>query len=132
MKYQLIMHRLMELGKPPDITCGTLEGTLKPGPATVFRIQSTPDYHLMSYIAEGHILDADPSSFGGIGVLGIKDFARFYRYVLLENQYPHHTAVAFEHAGRVIFDALKLLRIGNIDTPRSAGILYAGENPFVV
>lgn len=132
MKYQLIMHKLMEPGKPPDLTCGTLEGTLKPGPATVFRMQSTPDYHLMSYIAEGHILDADPSSFGGIGVLGIKDFARFYRYVLLENQYPHHTAVAFEHAGRVLFDAVKLLGIGNIDTPRPAGILYTSENPFAV
>ena len=31
MKYQFIMNRLMEDGKKPDITRGTLEGQLRPG-----------------------------------------------------------------------------------------------------
>jgi L-fucose isomerase-like protein len=131
MKHQVIMHRLMEPGKTPDITCGTLEGTLKPGPTTIFRLQSTPDSGgLMSYVAEGHVLDADPSSFGAIGVIGIGGFSRFYRYVLLERQFPHHTAVAFSHAGRVLFDAVKLLGVDDVSAPKPAGCLYAGENPF--
>jgi L-fucose isomerase-like protein len=130
MKYQLIMHRLMEPGKAPDITCGTLEGTLLPGPASFFRLQGTADCQLRSYLAEGHILDSDPHSFGGIGIFAIKDFARFYRYVLLEKQFPHHGAVAFEHAGKILFDAVRLLGVQDVSTPRPAGALYPGENPF--
>ena len=66
MKFQLIMNRLMEGGAKPDITRGTLEGQLKPGPTTFFRFQSTADCELRSYIAEGNILDVDPCSFGGM------------------------------------------------------------------
>jgi L-fucose isomerase-like protein len=132
MKYQFIMHRLMEdPDKAPDITCGTLEGALKAGPTTVFRVQATPDgAGLMSYVANGHVLDADPSSFGSIGVFGIKNFARFYRYVLLGNQFPHHTAVAFRHAGRILYDAARAAGIERVFTPRPAGCLYDDENPF--
>jgi len=130
MKYQLIMHRLMEPGQEPDITCGTLEGTLRPGPATVFRLQGTADCHLQSYIAEGHILDADPHSFGGIGIFGIPDFARFYRHVLIEKQYPHHAAVGFAHAGKVLHDAVRMLGVDDVMAPRPASSLYPSENPF--
>lgn len=132
MKFQLIMNRLMEgPDAEPDITCGTLEGTLKPGPTTIFRLQATPDSAgLMSYVAEGDVLEADPASFGSIGVIGIHGLARFYRHVLLERQFPHHTAVAFKHAGRVLFDATRLLGVDNIGTPLPAGALYPGENPF--
>ncbi len=132
MKYQLIMNRLME--KPdaaPDITCGTLEGTLKPGATTVFRLQATPDSgDLMSYLAQGHILDADPASFGSIGIFGIPGFARFYRHILLGWQFPHHAAVAFRHVGRILYDALDMLGIEDVGIPRPAGHLYPGENPF--
>ena len=130
MKYQLIMHRLMERGKQPDITAGTLEGRLMPGPATVFRLQATADNHLQSYVAEGHILDADPNSFGGIGIIGVKDFARFYRHVLIGKQFPHHTAVGFRHVGRILFDAARMLGVCDIQTPKPAGMLYPSENPF--
>ena len=130
LKYQLIMHRLMEPGKMPNTTCGTLEGTLRPGPVTVFRLQSTGDCRLRSYVAEGHVLDVAPRSFGGIGVIGIADFARFYRYVLLEKQFPHHSAVGFRHAGRALFDAVRLLGVEDIHAPRPAGMPYPGENPF--
>ena len=131
MKYQLIMHRLMEPDKEPNITAGTLEGTLRPGPISVYRLQAKPSgVGLHSYIADGHILDADHHSFGGIGVIGIKDFGRFYRHVLLERQFPHHAAVAFKQAGRILYDATKLLGVDDIGTPRPAGVLYPGENPF--
>jgi L-fucose isomerase-like protein len=130
MKYQLIMHRLMESGKTPDITCGTLEGTLRPGPTTAFRLQSTADCILRSYIAEGHVLDADPRSFGGIGIVGIAGFARFYRHVLIGKRFPHHSAMAFAHVGRTLFDAVQLLGVCDVQAPRPAGVLYDGENPF--
>lgn len=130
LKYQLIMRRLLEPDCEPDITCGTLEGRLRPGPLTIFRLQGTADCELRSYVAEGHILDADHASFGGTGIIGIKDFGRFYRHVLLEYEFPHHTAVAFRHTGRVLFDAVRLLGGDEALSPRPAGSLYPGENPF--
>ena len=124
------MHRLMEQNRKPDITVGTLEGILKPSPMTLFRMQGTADGHLQSYVADGHVLDATPKSFGSIGVIGIPGFARFYRNVLLAGRFPHHAAVGFRHAGRTLFDAVRLLGVADVQTPRSAERPYPGENPF--
>lgn len=130
MKYQLIMHRLLEPDKDPDITRGTLEGTIRPGDITLFRLQGTAECSLRSYIAEGEIIDVDPKSFGGIGVFAIKEMARFYRHVLIAGRYPHHAGVAFKHAGKVLFAAMKMLGIDEVSFNQPAGILYKDENPF--
>ena len=131
MKHQVIMHRLMEPGKTPDITVGTLEGRLKPGPVTVFRFSNTPKGEVAAYMIEGKVPDVDPASFGSIGVIACPGFGRFYRHVMLEHQFPHHAAVGFRHAGRVLFDAVKLLGI-TAYTPLPQGMLYPSENPFSV
>jgi len=130
MKYQLIMNRLMEPGKKPDITRGTLEGRIRPGDMTIFRLQSTADAALRAYIAEGEIMDIDPKSFGSIGVFAVNQMARFYRHVLIEQRFPHHTAVAFKHTGKALFAALKMLGIKDIGFNLPEGTLYPGENPF--
>lgn len=130
MRYQLIMHRLMEPGKEPDITRGTLEGRLRPGRVTIFRLQSTADTVLRAYAAEGEVLDVDPKSFGGIGVIGISEMGRFYRHVLIEKRFPHHTALAFAPAGRTLWAAMRMLGVEDISFNRPAGMLYPGENPF--
>ena len=130
MKYQLIMHRLMEPGKPENITRGTLEGRLQPSNITIFRLQGSADTSLKSYIAEGEILDIDPKSFGGIGVFAIKEMGRFYRHVLIEKQFPHHTAVGFTHTGKYLFNAIKMLGITDISFNLPKGIYYKNENPY--
>jgi L-fucose isomerase-like protein len=130
LKYQLIMHRMMEPGKEPDITRGTLEGSLKPGDVTVFRLQSTAGGELRSYVAEGEILDINPNSFGGIGVIAIREMARFYRHVLIGRQFPHHTAVAFSHAGKTLFSAMKMLGVEEVSFNLPEDIYYKDENPF--
>ena len=130
MKYQLIMHRLMEPGKEPGITRGTLEGRMKPGEITIFRLQSTAAGQLRSYVAEGEILDMDPCSFGGIGVFAVREMARFYRHVLIGRQFPHHTAVAFRHAGKTLFDAVKMLGVEDISYNQPKEVRYRDENPF--
>jgi len=130
MKYQLIMHRLLEPDKEPDITRGTLEGTIKPGDITLFRLQGTADCKLRSYVAEGEVIDVDPKSFGGIGVFAVKEMARFYRYVLIAKRYPHHTGVAFKHVGKILFAAMKMLGIEEVDFNQPANMLYKDENPF--
>ncbi len=130
LKYQLIMHRLMEPGQEPVITRGTLEGRIKVGDVTIFRLQSTADTVLRSYIAEGEVLDIDPKSFGGIGVFAVKEMGRFYRHVLVEKRFPHHTTVAFSHAGRPLFAAVRMLGVEDIGFNQPSGMLYKTENPF--
>lgn len=127
-KYQLIQARLMG----EDITKGTLEGQIMPGAITMFRLQSNSDARLVSYIAEGHFLDIDPCSFGGIGIAGIPGFARFYRHVLIGKRFPHHGAYAFKKVGKILFEALHILGVEDINTPLPAGQLYPGENPFAI
>jgi|GEM_PF-2250834 len=107
-----------------------VEGQLKPGPTTFFRLQSNAESKLVSYVAEGSILDVDPRSFGSIGVFAIPDFGRFYRHVLIGKRFPHHGAVAFAHAGKALFGAVKLLGVCDVNAPLPAGVLYPGENPF--
>ncbi len=130
MKYQLIMHRLLEPGKEPNITRGTLEGQIRPGDITIFRLQSTPDTELRAYAAQGEVLNIDPKSFGCIGVFAIREMARFYRYVLLAERFPHHAAVAFSHAGKTLVEAMQLMGVKDVSFTLPKGMLYPGEHPF--
>lgn len=130
MKYQLIMHRLLEPDKEPDITRGTLEGTIKAGDITIFRLQSTAGTELKSYVAEGEVLNINPKSFGSIGVFAVKEMGRFYRYVMLEKKFPHHTAVGFSHAGKTLFAAMNMLGVEDISFNQHGGMMYKTENPF--
>lgn len=130
MKYQLIMKRSLEPDSEPDITRGTLEGAIRPGPITFYRLQGNADSRLVSYIAQGEILPVDPKSFGGIGVFGIPQMNRFYRHVLIAKRYPHHGAVAFGHVGKAMFSIMKLLGVEDVAFNQPAGMLYQDENPF--
>lgn len=130
MKHQLIMHRLIEPDKEPDVTRGTLEGDIKPGDMTFFRLQAAADATLHSYVAQGEILPVATQSFGSIGIFAIKEMARFYRHVLIAKRYPHHGGVAFAHVGKVLFEAMKMLGIEDIAFNQPAGMLYKDENPF--
>lgn len=130
MKYQKIMKRLLEPDTEPDITVGTLEGTIRPGDITLFRLQGNAEGKLVSYIAEGEVLDMDPATFGGIGVFAVPEMSRFYRHVLIEKRFPHHGAVAFKKVGKILFEAVKLLGIEDVNYPLPKNIYYPTENPF--
>ena len=132
MKYQLIMTRGLEGGGKPVISRGTMEGQIKPSDTTMFRLQSNSDSKLVSYIAHGSFLDVNPHSFGSLGVAAIPGFARFYRHVLIQKRFPHHGAFGFAKCGKVLFEALGLLGVEDINTPKPAGQLYPGENPFAI
>jgi L-fucose isomerase-like protein len=130
MQYQLIMHRLLEPDRNPDITRGTLEGRIKTGPISIFRVQSTPEARIQAYAAHGEVLDINPRSFGSIGVFAIEDMGRFYRHVLIEKRFPHHTAIAFKHAGKTLFAACRMLGINDLFYNYPRGVFYPTENPF--
>ena len=131
MGYQLIMKRGLEPDlAEPDITRGTMEGDLKPGEITFYRLQGTADCRLKAYIAEGQVLDVPSRSFGSIGVFAIDQMDRFYRNVLIAKRYPHHGAVAFGHYGKVLFDVFTYLGVEDIAFNQPKGMLYKDENPY--
>ncbi len=129
-KYQLIQNRLLENGQTPDFTRGTLEGDIAASPITFYRLQCHADGKLSAYIAEGEVLDVPTRSFGGIGIFAIPEMGRFYRHVLIEQHYPHHGAVAFDHVGKDLFEVLRLLGVTDIAYNRPASLPYPSENPF--
>ncbi len=128
MQHQAIMARSL----PIEVTNGTLEGDIAPGPITFYRLQSTSDNILRAYIAEGEVLPVATRSFGGIGVFAIPEMGRFYRHVLIEKGYPHHGAVAFSHVGKYLYEVFKYIgvEVEEIGFNQPAGMLYKTENPF--
>ncbi len=130
MKYQLIMKRNLEPDSEPNISRGTLEGEIIASDVTLFRLQSTADAKLRSYIAQGEVVDMPTKTFGGRGVIAIPEMNRFYRHVLIEKRYPHHGGLGFAKCGKILFEALKLLGVTEVDFNRPASMLYPTENPF--
>ena len=128
MKYQLIMARSL----PEEVTQGTLEGDIKPGDITFFRLQSTADCRLRAYIAQGEVLPVATRSFGAIGIFAIPEMGRFYRHVLIEKNFPHHGAVAFGHFGKALFEVFKYVGVPveEIGYNQPAGVRYPTENPW--
>lgn len=128
MKFQRIMARTL----PEEVTQGTLEGDIKPGDVTIYRLQSTSDAKIRAYIAHGEVLPVATRSFGAIGVFAVNEMGRFYRHVLIEKNYPHHCAVAFGHYGKTLYEVFKYIGvpIQEIDYNQPAGVRYKTENPF--
>jgi len=130
-KYQLIQHRVLEpVGSDPDISRGTLEGDIAPGDVTIYRLQCNANGELCAYIAQGEVLDVNTCSFGGIGVIAVPEMGRFYRHVLIEKRYPHHTAVAFGHYGKILSEVFKYLGIPDISYNQPKTMPYPNEFPF--
>ncbi|MDH7576199.1 MAG: fucose isomerase, partial [Candidatus Saccharicenans sp.] len=90
----------------------------------------TADSRLRSYLAQGEVLDIEPQSFGSIGVFGIREMGRFYRHVLIEKRFPHHTAVGFKAAGKTLFALLRMLGLEEIYYNQPVTLPYPTENPF--
>ena len=128
MKYQMIMARSL----PIEVTQGTLEGDIKPGDITFYRLQSTSDNVLRAYVAQGEVLPVATKSFGSIGVFAIPEMGRFYRHVLIEKNYPHHGAVAFGHFGKALFEVFKYIGVPveEIGYNQPKGVRYPTENPW--
>ena len=96
------------------------------------RLQSTAETILKGYIAEGEVLDLPTKSFGGIGVFAVPEMGRFYRYALLEKRFPHHTAVAFRHAGRALYDVMWMLGVEDIRPLQTNSFLAVPQIIFLI
>ena len=128
----LSYQRIMARTHPQDWCDGTIEGDIRPGEITFYRLQSTADNKLRAYAAEGEVLPVATKSFGSIGVFAIKEMGRFYRYWLIEKNFPHHGAVMFGHYGKAVYDTFKYLGVAEdeLGYNQPGDERYKGENPF--
>ncbi len=129
---RLCHHQMMAKSLPADMAGGTLQGDIRPGEITLYRLQSTADAKLRAYVAQGEILPVATRSYGSIGICGIREMGRFYRHVLVGKHFPHHGALLFGHYGHAVYEVFKYLGIGagDIDWNRQGNERYAAENPF--
>jgi L-fucose isomerase-like protein len=92
-------------------TYGTVVGRVKAAGFTYLRC-STDDFagRIRAYIGEGEITDDPLKTFGGYGVVKIRNFQKLLRYIC-ENGFEHHVAVNPTNIGAGVKEALsKYLR----------------------
>jgi L-fucose isomerase-like protein len=109
---------------------GTLEGRIKEGKVSFFRLHATAEGKLQAYVAKGEILPIKTKSYGCYAVFGVKEMARFYRHVLLAKHFPHHCAVVFGDYCSLIYELFQHMGITYIGYNHGADELYDTENPF--
>ena len=85
---------------------GALGGGIALGPATLLRF-STDDERgkTRSYVAEGEFTDDELETFGGYGVMRIKELRSLLRYIADEG-FEHHIAVVHGHIAEVLEEAI--------------------------
>ncbi len=122
--YHFVNHQLIGEGQSK----GTVHGTIAESPVTLLRIQGTRDGNLQAYVVQGHILPVEMDTYGGRGIIAVKEFGRFFRNIVLEKQFPNHCAVIFGNYGKELMSILKLLGIRDIYFNQPRNTPYPGEN----
>lgn len=100
-----------ETGK--ELNRGTLEGALKSGKVTLFRVHADKRGKLQAYMMEGDILSYPIQTYGCYAVFCVKNMKNIYRKILIERNFPHHGAVAYGNIGKQLTEVLKFLGIEN-------------------
>ena len=74
-------------------TYGTIQGRLKAQPFTYCRV-ATDDLkgRITAYVGEGKLTDDPVSTFGGYGVVEIKNYQKLLQFIC-ENAFEHHVAI---------------------------------------
>ncbi len=74
-------------------TYGTIVGRIKAEPFTFCRV-STDDFNgrILAYVGEGEVTKDPLRTFGGVGVVHVKNFQKLLRYIC-DNGFEHHTAI---------------------------------------
>jgi L-fucose isomerase-like protein len=100
-------HEILASVLPIDQTWGTLQGRIKSGPVTLFRV-STDDItgELTSYIAEGKLTNDPAVTWGGIGVVQVPELQELLRFVC-KRSFEHHVAINLGWVSESIVEALR-------------------------
>jgi len=74
-------------------TYGTIVGRIKAEPFTFCRV-STDDFsgRILAYVGEGEVTEDPLRTFGGVGVVHVKNFQKLLRYIC-DKGFEHHAAI---------------------------------------
>lgn len=99
-------HAILGLVMPTEISWGSLQGRIKPGPVTFLRM-STDDVagKLTAYVTEGESTTDPAPTWGGVGVVKVPRLQELLRFIC-ENNFEHHVSINLSSVGGSIVDAL--------------------------
>jgi len=86
-------------------TCGAINGRMKPGPLTYFRL-STDDFTgaVKSYVGEGKFVDDELDTVGCRAVVQVKGLEGLLSHIC-NNGFEHHVAMNHSSSGAVLYEA---------------------------
>jgi len=89
-------------------TYGTCVGRIPPGPATFLRL-SSDDVHgrIVGYLVEGEYTDDTADTFGGYGVVEIRNLQGLMQHIV-RHGFEHHVAAVRGRAGAVVREAVRM------------------------
>jgi len=100
-------NKIIATGVGQENAWGTCEGPLNPGSITYLRL-STDDVQgcITSYLGEGKIVPDSTKTFGGWGVIEIKNLQNLLRYIS-KNGFEHHVSIGPGWLARPLQEALE-------------------------
>ena len=87
-------------------TYGTIVGRIKAEPFTFCRV-STDDFNgrILAYVGEGEVTEDPLRTFGGVGVVHVKNFQKLLHYIC-DNGFEHHAAINLSQVAWSVNEAL--------------------------
>jgi L-fucose isomerase-like protein len=105
-KATMSYNEILAKAKGKEISYGVCAGRMKPGCFTYARVSTCDSKGKIGvYVGEGDITNDPLDSFGGFGVIHVKNLQGLLRYAC-ENGFEHHVAVTMGNVSRVIAEAL--------------------------
>jgi L-fucose isomerase-like protein len=88
-----------------DNTFGTVVGRVKPGAMSFARFSTDDTAGVMrGYVGEGAFTSDSLNTFGGVGVVQIKELQKLLHYIC-ENGFEHHVAANFSNTAGAVHEA---------------------------
>ncbi len=100
-------HEIIADAVGKDNAYGVVVGRLKPSDITFFRLTSADDEGtIKGYVGEGRLTKDKLNTFGGFGVLEVKNLQTLMQYIC-EGGFEHHVAIGVGEKSRAISHALE-------------------------
>ncbi len=118
----------MEPESEPNITRGVLDGVIRPGPVTIFRLQSAADTELRSYVAEGEVRTSHrsrsaPSAYSPSGMGRFTAMSSSEKASRITRRWDSPTRAKRSGTHSACSES-------RMSFNRPRGMLYQGESPF--
>lgn len=103
---QMTIHPIISDQKGGEISFGAIQGRIKTRSCTLLRIETDDRYgEIKAILAEGKYTEDTLNTFGGFGVVEIRNLQDLLKQLCLEG-FAHHVAVSLEEVGDIVYEAI--------------------------